>query len=206
MQWEEHMESIQGKHALRIDAPALTSRMAGYREFLLDIGTGDGRFVREMALANPARFAIGVDACRENLRAGSRTAPANALFLIADARALPAALDRLATQITINFPWGSLLAGLLIGEPALLGRLAAVAQPGTLLELRLNAGALAEAGWSLEDGGERIRQVLRAAGFCARPPAALGLRELRACPTSWAKRLAHGRDPRGLYLRGAYRE
>lgn len=199
------MESIQGKHALQLDAPALLSRLAGYHELLLDIGTGDGRFVRQMALANPARFAIGVDACRENLRAGSRAAPANALYLIAEACALPEALDRQATQITINFPWGSLLAGLLLGEPALLGRLAAVARAGALLDLRLNAGALAEAGWSLEQGGERIRQAIGTAGFGARPAVALGPRELRACPTSWAKRLACGRDPRGLWLGAAYR-
>ena len=71
--------------------------------------------------------------------------------------------------------------------------------------MRLNAGALAEAGWSLEDGGERVRQALHAAGFGARPPIALGPRDLRACPTSWAKRLACGRDPRALYFRGVYR-
>jgi 16S rRNA (adenine(1408)-N(1))-methyltransferase len=199
------MERIQGKRATQIDAAALLGQLAYYQEILLDIGTGDGRFVRQMALAMPARFAIGVDACRENLRANSRVAPANALYLIAEARMLPHALDRLATQITINFPWGSLLGGLLAGEPALLERLAAVARPGALLEVRMNGGALAEAGCSLQDGGERVRQSLRAAGFDARPPVALGPCELRACPSSWAKRLASGRDPRGFYLRGAYR-
>jgi methyltransferase family protein len=200
------MESIQGKRALRIDAPALLGRLAGYQDVLLDIGAGDGRFVRQMAAECPARFAIGVDACRENLRANSRLAPANALYLIADARALPCALDQRATHVTINFPWGSLLSGLLAGEAALLERLAAVAQFGAQLELRLNAGALAEAGWALEDGGERIRQALHGAGFHVRLAIALGPHELRACPTTWARRLACGRDPRALYLRGAYRE
>src|SRR5262249_37991351 len=159
------MESIQGKQAFRMDAPALHGRLAGYQEVLLDIGTGDGRFVRQMALAFPARFAIGVDACRENLRAHSRCASANTLYLIAEARGLPHALDRLATHITVNFPWGSLLGGLVTSEPVLLERLAAVARPGALLEVRLNGGAPTEAGWSLEDGGERVRQALRAAGF-----------------------------------------
>ena len=42
-------------------------------------------------MMKPARFAIGVDACRENLRANSHAAQANALYLIADARALPRA-------------------------------------------------------------------------------------------------------------------
>src|SRR3954463_1228305 len=110
------MESIQGKHALRIGASALLGRLAGYQEVLLDVGAGDGRLVRQMAAACPARFAIGVDTCRENLRANSRATPPNALYLIADARALPSALDQTATHLTINFPWGSLLSGLLAGD------------------------------------------------------------------------------------------
>ena len=196
------MESIQGKRAVRIDAPTLHERLAGYREVLLDLGAGDGRFVRQMAEECPARFAIGVDTCRENLCANSRAAPPNALYLIADARALPCALDRRAAQITINFPWGSLLGGLLAGEAALLERIAAVARPGALLELRLNAGALVETGWELADGGEQVRQALHAVGFCMRPAVPMGPHQLRACPTTWAKRLACGRDPRGLYLQG----
>jgi 16S rRNA (adenine(1408)-N(1))-methyltransferase len=196
------MESIQGKRALRIDAPALLGRLAGYQEVLLDIGAGDGRFVRQMAAEYPARFAIGVDACRENLRANSHAAQANALYLIADARALPCALDQRATHVTINFPWGSLLSGLLAGEAVLLERLAAVARPGALLELRLNAGALAKAGCDLADGGEYVRQALHVAGFHVRSAIALGPHELRACPTTWARRLACGRDARGLYLQG----
>ena len=196
------MESIQGKRAVRIDAPALLARLAVYQEVLLDVGAGDGRLVRQMAAACPERFAIGVDTCRENLRANSRAAPPNALYLIADARALPSALDQTATHLTINFPWGSLLSGLLAGDAALLERLVAVARPGALLELRLNTGALAKAGCSLEAGGGRIRQALHAAGFHMRPAIAFGPQELRACPTTWARRLACGRDPWGLYMQG----
>ena len=73
------------------------------------------------------------------------------------------------------------------------------------LELRLNAGALAEAGWDLADGGEHIRQALHAARFYMRPVVAIGPHQLRACPTTWARRLACGRDPRALYLKGEYR-
>jgi 16S rRNA (adenine(1408)-N(1))-methyltransferase len=199
------MESIRGKRAQLIDAAALVTRLARYQEVLLDIGAGDGRFVRQAAAARPARFAIGVDACRENLRAHSRQAPANALYLIADARALPQALDRRATHVTINFPWGSLLGGLLAGDATLLERLAAVGQPGALLELRLNAGALAEAGSDLASGGQAVHWALCTAGFKLQPAVALGQPELRACPTTWAKRLAYGRDPRALYLKGVYR-
>jgi 16S rRNA (adenine(1408)-N(1))-methyltransferase len=196
------MESIRGKQALEIDAPALAQRLAGYERILMDIGTGDGRFVQQVAKTCPEQFAIGIDACRENLCASSRNALPNALYIIANAQALPCELYGLATHVTINFPWGSLLNGLLTGDPTLLGGLAAIARPGAILVVRLNGGALAEAGWGLEDGGERVHQRLCVSGFGMRPTVALTARDLRTCPTTWAKRLAFGRDPRALYLRG----
>lgn len=199
---EANVESIRGAHALAIDAHDLAARLEGYVHILIDLGTGDGRFVRAVAAACPTTFAIGIDACRENLRDVSRRAPANALYLIANALALPDGLDGLATSITVNFPWGSLLAALLAGDSALVQRLAGLARPGARIEVRLNAGALAEAGWPLVEGGRRVRQVLQAGRFNVRPVVELGPRELRACPTTWARRLAFGRDPRALELRG----
>ena len=199
------MESLRGKQSIEIDARALAERVASYSHILIDLGTGDGRYVRTIAQAQPAAtFAIGVDACRENLRAHSLHTPPNALYLIANALALPAELDGLATCLTVNFPWGSLLGALLDDYSPFVGRLAALARPGTRMriEVRLNAGALAEAGWPLEDGARQVRQVLRAAGFSVEPPVALGPRELRAYPTTWARRLAFGRDPRAVELRG----
>ncbi|MCL4248163.1 MAG: hypothetical protein KJ065_08455 [Anaerolineae bacterium] len=196
------MEIIQGKQALYIDAPALDERLAGYDAVHMDIGTGDGRYVRHVAQTRPHCFAVGVDACRENLREVSRGAPENALFVIANAQRLPSELYGLAAQVTINFPWGSLLEGLLTGDTSLLASLAAVAAPHTELEVRLNGGALAEAGWSLEAGADRVRDVLIANGFAMRAPVMLAAHELRSLPTTWARRLAFGRDPRAVYLHG----
>ena len=198
------MEMIDGKRSCAIDAAGLQSRLAGYRDILVDVGTGDGRYVRHVAHSCPQQFAIGIDACRENLRCASRKAPYNALYIIARAEALPRELSGLATHITINFPWGSLLAGLVDGDPALLHGLRGIARPGAVLEARLNGGALAEAGWSLEQGGARVRRVLRDHGFAVEPLVGLDAAALRACPTTWAKRLAYGRDPRALYLRAIW--
>jgi hypothetical protein len=195
------MEIIRGKHVSFINASQLSGRLAGYEAVHMDIGTGDGRFVRHVAQTCPRHFVIGVDAARENLHEVSRRAPENALFVIANAQTLPLELAGLAAHITINFPWGSLLEGLLADDPALLAGLANVARPGATLDVRLNGGALAEAGWPLEDGADRVREVLAVNGFAVRPPVALTARDLRALPTTWARRLAYGRDPRAVYLR-----
>src|SRR5689334_23037761 len=119
------MESIRGKHAVGVDAATLARQTAGYPHILIDLGTGDGRFVRHVATTSPDTFAIGIDLCRANLHEVARRAPANALYLIAGAHALPGALHGLATHLTINFPWGDLLTGLLTHDARLLGSLAA---------------------------------------------------------------------------------
>ncbi len=195
------MECIFGKRPFEIDTATLAKRLAPYRSVLVDIGTGDGQYVRYVAQRHPQTFAVGVDACRENLHMLSRKARQNALFVIANALALPKELDGLANRITINFPWGSLLSALLEGDRALLDGIHSIAQPGASLEVRLNGSALATAGWSLDDGAGRVRQTLCGAGLEVEPLVVLDAPALRSCPTSWAKRLAYGREPRALYLR-----
>ena len=193
------MECIRGKTSAEIGrAPGV----AGYGAVLIDVGTGDGRYVLHVARTRPTWFAVGVDACRDNLRKASRKALSNALYVIANALALPGELGGMASKVTINFPWGSLLTGLLDGNPMLLEGLLAIARPGAMLEVRLNGEALAGAGYTLESGGARIRQALHEGGFeVAGDLLRLDARQLRQCPTTWAKRLAYGRDPRAAFLR-----
>jgi trans-aconitate methyltransferase len=195
------VQRIQGRRCLELDMPALIQRARASSCTLLDLGAGDGRIVAQMARAYPDSLAIGIDACRENLHEHSRRAPENAVFLVANALTLPAELTGIATRLTINFPWGSLLTGLL-DDPAFCARLASVVRPGATLEVAVNGGALAEAGWALEAGAARIQSNLRAAGCALRTPQAWGAAELRACPTTWARRLAFGRDPRAVFLTG----
>jgi 16S rRNA (adenine(1408)-N(1))-methyltransferase len=196
------VECIRGRTSAEIGVDGLAAGVAGYDDVLIDIGTGDGRYVLHVARTNPTWFVVGVDACRDNLREASRKAPDNALYVIANALTLPKELGGTASKVTINFPWASLLTGLLDGEPMLLEGLLAISRPGAALEVRLNAGALAEAGYTLESGGARIRRALHEGGFEAVGDLLrLDARQLRRCPTTWAKRLAYGRDPRAVCLR-----
>ncbi len=198
------MEIIQGKHTRVITALELAGMLSGYRDILVDLGTGDGRFILSAARQQPGLFAIGVDACRENLRGVTCAAPANTLFAIANVTAagcsLPAEIHGLAARVTINVPWGSLRDALLSGEDALLESLRAIMRPGARLEVRLNASALAEAGWELADAGGQLAHFLAGAGFQVRSPQPLTAGDLRAIPSTWAKRLAFGRRPEAVYI------
>lgn len=200
------METIRGRSSLDMDVHGLHARLANYQRVVLDLGTGDGRYVNYLAEKNPGWFIIGVDACRENLREHSRTKLLNTLFVIASAQDLPRELHGCISHITINFPWGSLLESLLIGDTNLMRGLESISGAKASLQLHLNGGAPAEIGAKLETGTGMIHHNLQYAGWQVDAPVQLGAPSLRGFPTTWARRLAHGRDPRAMALRGTRME
>jgi hypothetical protein len=80
--------------------------------------------------------------------------------------------------------------------------LKSVSRTRASLSLHLNGGALAEAGKTLEAGTDRIYYNLLQAGWQIQHPAMLDASTLKKFPSTWAKRLAFGRDPRAMVLRG----
>jgi len=199
------METIRGRRSLDLDLTELTNRLANYDRIILDLGTGDGKFVHCLADSFPRRFIIGVDSCRENLREYSRAKLPNMLFVIANAQALPRELNGLISHITINFPWGSLLESLLTGDPTLTRGLESISRPRAQIDILLNGGALAEAGVDLEEGAEQIRENLLEAGWQIKAPALMDVCALKNHPSAWAKRLAFGRDPRAASVSGRFK-
>jgi 16S rRNA (adenine(1408)-N(1))-methyltransferase len=117
----------------------------------------------------------------------------NTLFVVAAAERLPPELSRAAEELTIQFPWGSLLRGTLA--------LDADAARGIAQLIKPDGRAIAT--FSIEDrdrlelpaldGGELAR---RWCGFglevCSLRPATS--EELRAISSTWARRLAAGHD------------
>jgi 16S rRNA (adenine(1408)-N(1))-methyltransferase len=199
------METIRGKTSLDIDFNDLTEKLADCNRIILDLGTGDGRYVHCLAERNPNWFVIGVDSCRENLHEHSRAKLPNMLFVIASAQNLPCELNGLVSHITINFPWGSLLDGLLTADACLMRGLESLSSSITSMDVRLNGGALAEAGWSLETGADRIHANLLQAGWQVNAPEMMNTDTLREFPSTWAKRLAFGRDPRAVTMSGCFK-
>jgi hypothetical protein len=199
------METIRGRRSHDLSLIELSERLAGYNQIRLDLGTGDGRFVRSMAEKQRDNFFIGIDACRENLRANSLRKLPNAIFVIASAQALPLELNGLASHITINFPWGSLLESLLGNDSSLVNGLLSIVRPCAQLDINLNGEALATAGWTLESGTDQIERVLKGIGWRIESRACMDTQVLRSLPTTWAKRLAFGRDPRAIALNGAFK-
>jgi 16S rRNA (adenine(1408)-N(1))-methyltransferase len=196
------METIRGRMSLHLDWNGFRNRLAQYNHVTLDLGTGDGRFVRTLAERYPQRFIIGVDACRENLREHSRAKLSNMLIVIASAQDLPCEFEGLFSRVTINFPWGSLLEGLLAGDRGLMHGLDGISRPDAQIEICLNSGALKEAGTSLGAGAEIVYGNLHRHGWKLKLPFPMQGEALKKFPSTWARRLAHGPDPYTIILSG----
>ena len=101
------------------------------------------------AAAEADRLVFGVDASAAAMAEASRRAARrpgrgglpNALFVVAAAEALPPELDGLADRVTVHFPWGSLLRGLLAADPAILDGLVRVMRPGATLSMLVSSTA-----------------------------------------------------------------
>ncbi|MGH2551501.1 MAG: hypothetical protein ACRDHN_19105, partial [Thermomicrobiales bacterium] len=137
------MQLIVGKRPQTTDVSSIVHWAGAYREVLIDLGTGDGAYVRHVAIREPSTAVLGIDTCGTNALESARRSPENARFVVLDALSLPAELTELASGITINFPWGSLLRGLLVGDGRLLAALLRCPS-----NIRVNAGALAEQGYA----------------------------------------------------------
>ena len=110
---------------------------------VIDLGTGDGRFVYQSARRNPNKFYIGIDAETRALekvsekihRKPQKGGLANVLFVQAAVEDLPSELDGVADEIHIHFPWGSLLRAVASGEPATLASLRRICAIDAWLEV-----------------------------------------------------------------------
>lgn len=98
------------------------------KEIVIDIGTGDGRFVYQSARRNPEKFYIGVDANPDTLenvswkihKKAAKGGLPNGIFIQAAVEALPPELDGVAAEVHIHFPWGSLLRAVATGTETVL--------------------------------------------------------------------------------------
>jgi 16S rRNA (adenine(1408)-N(1))-methyltransferase len=155
------------------------------------------------AAAQPDRLVVGVDASAVAMAVASRRAAAtprrgglpNALFVVAAVEALPRELDGLADLVTVHFPWGSLLRGLLGADPVTMTGLTRVMRPGATLSMLLSSTDR-DRGAGVEPLQEPAMRALAASyaawGLAvteARPAAA---DDVAAAHSTWGKRLGAG--------------
>ena len=108
----------------------------------MDLGAGDGGYVLHRARTEPRTFAIAIDASPDALASGAwrakRARVANAAFLVEGIERLPRELSCVADEVTVHFPWGSLLRGLLDGSSSVVDPIANLMKPGAELRVLMS--------------------------------------------------------------------
>ena len=91
-----------------------------------------------------------IDSSRRAAAKAARGGRPNALFLVAAAETLPSELSGIAGGVTVNFPWGSLLRGVLAQDMPILEGLGRLLGPNGRLEAMVSA--VARDGLTLGEG------------------------------------------------------
>jgi len=210
---------VRGKRTEEMDAAAFAALVAAYAGVTIDVGAGDGRWVYRYAQRHPERIVIGLDPGAENLRELSAKAArkpargglANVLYVVGSVERVPDELRGIAGEMYVTLPWGSLMRGIILAEPAVLDGLASLAKDGAALHIVLNTRifdepAPVEARGLPELTPEYARETL-APAYAQHGIEIIGARsmdadEVAALPTTWAKRLSHRAPPRSLCVEG----
>ena len=164
---------------------------------IIDIGTGDGRFVYQSARENPNKFYIGIDPNVRPLekisekiyRKPSKGGAPNVLFIQAAIEDLPPELDGVADEVHVHFPWGSLLRAVATGDVDILRNVRRICAPGALLEVVIN-----------DQIADQLIERYRSAGFEVLEHGSVPAAQWSEFETTWARRLKQNEHRSVVYL------
>ena len=164
---------------------------------MIDVGAGDGGYALHRAKTEPSTFAIALDASPDALSDGAwrakRARAANVAFLVEAVEYVPMELSGQADEVTVHYPWGSLLHGLVAADERVLSPLAKLLKPDG--ELRALVSATSRDGYAdltpadlSALAGPYAEHGLELTAVRLASPA-----DIVVARSSWAKRLGRGR-------------
>lgn len=156
-----------------------------------------------MARARADTLTIGLDASSDALAYAARRAVRermpNLLLLREPVESL--ALESFADEVTVHFPWGSLLRGALAEDESVFAAICRLPRPGGVLTLMLSVTA--RDGRAPLDEGDiaRVTRAYVSGGLVLADHRAVIRADVDAARSSWGKRLGVGRTRPGFLLR-----
>ena len=210
---------VEGRRTRSLSRPEVLALAQPFRRVVVDLGTGDGRFPYAHATAHPDHFVVGIDALGERLaelsakaaRKPAKGGRANLLYVRASAEAPPEELHGLADEVHVLLPWGALLVGTMLATPEVLGGIVALARDGASFRVVFNAEVwegstpkdMADLPAVTVEYVEReLVPAYAASGIALAAVAELSPDEVRDLPTTWARKLSHGRHPKFVAAAG----
>jgi 16S rRNA (adenine(1408)-N(1))-methyltransferase len=194
-----------------LEAETFTALRSAYATVAVDVGTGDGRFAYQLASDDPQQLVLGIDALAEPMGERAATAarkPArggrpNLMFVHAAVESLPPELGGVADEVFVQLPWGALLEGIVRARAEVLRGLAALCRPGARVAVTLNGEIWLESTPTRYADlpvptptyvAEVVAPGFDAAGITLGAARYATAAEAKQLPTTWARRLGHGRD------------
>jgi len=206
------MQIIKGSKKEEFTKKDLDTLVANYNEVIVDLGTGDGRFVFKNASENPNNLYIGIDPSEKQLEIYSKETNkkrlTNILFVLGSIELMPSELLGLADYLYINLPWGTLLESVVNPTRESVTTIANLMKPNGTLEITLGYQDETEPGETerldlpvLDD--MLIREVIYPSfgafgNLELEKYKRMEKLDLKGLDTSWAKKLTFGND-RPLY-------
>ncbi|MCI0502023.1 MAG: hypothetical protein L0Y48_00335 [Fusobacteria bacterium] len=198
------LKALKNKDVVEFES--IKDLVSGYQKIIIDLGTGNGKFVIEGAKKEPLNFFIGIDPVADNISAYLRKKKKslklhgneNYIFVISSIEAIPEELFNIADEIHINFPWGSLLEGIVKGEYNLLTNIYKIANKAAEIQMTFTYSSIYEAGeierrklpeLSLKYIDKSLREKFQEAGLNIIKYSNLEEQELKNFGTLWSKRI-----------------
>jgi 16S rRNA (adenine(1408)-N(1))-methyltransferase len=201
---------VKGSKKEEINERGFESLSKNFDSVVLDIGTGDGKFVYKSALKDKNTLFIGMDPVERQLRTYSKKSNRkrleNALFVLGSIDSIPPELFSRIDKIYINLPWGTLLENVAKGNEDFVEKVYALLKKGGLLEIifgylpelepsetkRLNLPDI-----SRDKSVDQIMLSFKI-HFEIEEIRKLDKKDMGNIETTWAKKLKHGND-RNIY-------
>lgn len=141
------MSVLENKQIVSYTVEEFLKKTHFFKKLHLDLGTGDGKFLYKQAKLFPETYYIGIDANLSNMsylswkvcckpsRGGGQK---NIALIHSLVEHLPEELCSIGDSMTINFPWSSLLHGLVTPDRNMLSRIVRLGKKNSSIQILLN--------------------------------------------------------------------
>ena len=198
---------VKGSKIVDFSSEELIMLAQKYEQVVLDLGTGDGRFVYKKALKEPKALFIGLDPSAKQLAIYAKKAVKskvdNTLFIVNSLENIKDEFNGLADKIYVFLPWGTLLQHLIKPTKEYVEKLATILKSEGNIEIILGYTEDSEptqverlqlANLSMEYLQANVVTVFKDTGLNLKELVELNKTELATLETTWGKKLAFGQN------------
>lgn len=133
------MKTVVGNKTEEMSKTEFGELCSKFEKVVVDLGTGDGRYVFKSAQKNTGNLYVGIDPSQKQLAIYSKKAVKNklenTLFVVGSIEVYPEELSGVANKVLIILPWGTLLQSIVNLDGQALENIGSTIKNGGQLEI-----------------------------------------------------------------------